>query len=244
MSTYDIRKRPLRTYSKRTVSGETAEPASKRQRTEKTTHKSLPQNTLAESSVDTITPPTSSPTPSRPASGPKRTITSYFKVVPSPTRSEPTSKCVALVSTPPSSPSAAESKQRKPRRLKTRVSSRDTEDGDEEAGDMKAPGGRKVQSTAAGEGILTDSKPTTANRGKATSRNSSRPGQRGRDGDQDNKTANVQTTLTLSLSEKGFTECKECNMLFNPFHENDAKYHARRHAALRKAKSSKGGALD
>ena len=48
--------------------------------------------------------------------------------------------------------------------------------------------------------------------------------------------ATVQTTLSLSLSDSGFAECKDCNMLYNPYHEKDAKLHARRHAAMIKAK--------
>lgn len=48
--------------------------------------------------------------------------------------------------------------------------------------------------------------------------------------------ATVQTTLSLSLSDAGFAECKDCNMLYNPYHEKDAKLHARRHAAVVKAK--------
>lgn len=41
------------------------------------------------------------------------------------------------------------------------------------------------------------------------------------------------------MSDQGFTECKECGMLYNPYHEKDAKLHARRHAAMLKVKAKK-----
>lgn len=49
----------------------------------------------------------------------------------------------------------------------------------------------------------------------------------------------VQQTLSLSMSETGFTECRECSMLYNPLHEKDRRYHARQHAAIMKAREMK-----
>lgn len=47
----------------------------------------------------------------------------------------------------------------------------------------------------------------------------------------------IQQTLSLSMSEKGFTECADCSMLYNPLHEKDRRFHARQHAAIMKARS-------
>ncbi|KXJ90277.1 hypothetical protein Micbo1qcDRAFT_74596 [Microdochium bolleyi] len=48
--------------------------------------------------------------------------------------------------------------------------------------------------------------------------------------------AMIQQTLSLSMSEKGFTECAECSMLYNPLHEKDRRLHARQHAVVMKAR--------
>lgn len=47
----------------------------------------------------------------------------------------------------------------------------------------------------------------------------------------------VQTTLSLTR-ETGFKECKDCNIVYNPLHEKDAKFHARRHAAVLRKRSA------
>ncbi|CAK7226999.1 hypothetical protein SEUCBS140593_006431 [Sporothrix eucalyptigena] len=47
--------------------------------------------------------------------------------------------------------------------------------------------------------------------------------------------ATVQTTLSLAISggdSASVKECKECNILYNPLHEKDAKFHARYHASV------------
>ncbi|CAK7269035.1 hypothetical protein SEPCBS119000_003363 [Sporothrix epigloea] len=45
----------------------------------------------------------------------------------------------------------------------------------------------------------------------------------------------VQTTLSLAIAGgdcASVKECKECNILYNPLHEKDAKFHARYHASV------------
>ena len=47
-------------------------------------------------------------------------------------------------------------------------------------------------------------------------------------------TVPVQTTLSLAIAggtSASVKECKECNILYNPLHDKDAKFHARYHAS-------------
>jgi hypothetical protein len=60
------------------------------------------------------------------------------------------------------------------------------------------------------------------------------------DGSQCRKIAAVQTTLNLSMNETVYTECKECDMLYNHLDKTDVKHHARHHAALVRAKARAG----
>ncbi|ROV90805.1 hypothetical protein VPNG_09849 [Cytospora leucostoma] len=50
------------------------------------------------------------------------------------------------------------------------------------------------------------------------------------------KQAAVQTTLSLSIGGgSGMRECRVCDTVYNPFHPEDAKLHARRHAVVLKS---------
>ncbi|CAK7239055.1 MAG: hypothetical protein STHCBS139747_000476 [Sporothrix thermara] len=47
--------------------------------------------------------------------------------------------------------------------------------------------------------------------------------------------ASVQTTLSLAIAggdSASVKECRECNILYNPLHEKDARFHARYHASV------------
>lgn len=45
----------------------------------------------------------------------------------------------------------------------------------------------------------------------------------------------VQTTLSLHIGAgAGMKECKECDTVYNPFHPEDVKVHAKRHAVVLK----------
>ena len=96
---------------------------------------------------------------------------------------------------------------------------------------------------AANLGALKDTSTNALNQAAAAqSDRRSEAGKRGKSANTKSKpkpkpaAATVQTTLSPSLSDSGFAECKDCNMLYNPYHEKDAKLHARRHAAMVKAK--------
>ncbi|KAK7736701.1 hypothetical protein SLS53_006910 [Cytospora paraplurivora] len=53
------------------------------------------------------------------------------------------------------------------------------------------------------------------------------------------KQAAVQTTLSLSVGGgSGMRECRVCDTVYNPFHPEDAKLHARRHAVVLKSGTS------
>ncbi|RYP39287.1 hypothetical protein DL767_002296 [Monosporascus sp. MG133] len=178
---------------------------------------------------------------------------SYFKVV-SPSSnhmsssSEPPSCGVEPTSTPPSSPpSKTDSRPKKRRRLATKVVSRDldvTDDEEEETIESPAPDTDQSTTTRReGLGILTDKSKDALNKAATQPGQRLEAGKRGKRKGPDSKSVTVQTTLSLSMSDKGFAECKECNMLYNPYHEKDAKFHARRHAAMLKSKAQKGSEL-
>ncbi|RYO94553.1 hypothetical protein DL764_007817 [Monosporascus ibericus] len=247
------RTRPLKTYSKKATSSGSMEPPLKRQRTEEVAQDTRPKGSESPSLHQEKRSQPSLP-PSHPSRHPKKgTIMSYFKVV-SPssnhmlTSSEPASCGVGPTSTPPSSPPPkTDSRPKERRRLATKVVSRDldaTDDEEEETIDSPAP--ERDQSTTArreDSGILADKSNDALN--KATTHPGQRleAGKRGKRKGPSSKSATVQTTLSLSMSDKGFAECKECNMLYNPYHEKDAKFHARRHAAMLKAKSQNGSEI-
>ncbi|KAI2603142.1 uncharacterized protein GGS25DRAFT_81096 [Hypoxylon fragiforme] len=239
-------RRPLRTYSKRPLSNDGKEPVSKKRRVEA-------EEQIVECQVET-TQPTRPPYVRQPIPAiPPATngsILSYFKIMPSARNHalsstepspEPSSELAEPTSTPPSSPPMPNIQLRKRRRLTTRVPSRATSE------DLKCP----TEPTRTDEEIteshfigdhhipvkekkdtLSDVSADTLNQ-KIPLINRSEAGRRARA----SKSATVQTTLSLSADEKGFTECKQCNMLYNPLHKQDAKFHAKRHAAILKAKS-------
>ncbi|KAI1210108.1 uncharacterized protein F4807DRAFT_423848 [Annulohypoxylon truncatum] len=242
------RTRPLRTYSKRTAPTDTAEPVSKKRRMEQTS--AIPETKdeavkpLRHSSVSCSSPTLPPPQPIK-----KGSIMSYFKIMqPLPSSSlispEPTSGPTEPASTPPSSPPMPNSNRKKRRRLTTRIISRATSEDpnqeDEAEGEDKRLdeiGGRLMASVSPAD-VLSDASSNTHSQSTAKRKRQLTARKCERNKKEASKPGAVQTTLSLSISDKGFTECKECGMLYNPLHKQDAKYHARRHAAMLKAKSS------
>ncbi|KAI1773145.1 hypothetical protein F4818DRAFT_118970 [Hypoxylon cercidicola] len=236
-------KRPMRTYSKRAASADTPEYVSKKRRIDDTSLTEAPKEVASELAREHSTRP---PSPSLPPPQPARkgTIMSYFKIIPPVSSStlpssEPSSEHTERTDTPPSSPPALD-KQKKRRRLTTRVISRSTsEDLDAEDSGMEESENDEWyrvdnKSPPIGQrGALSNTSPDTLNQA-ASRKQRQDAGKHGRG----SKSAIVQTTLSLSNQEKGFAECKDCNMLYNPLHKQDAKCHARRHSAMLKAKSS------
>ncbi|KAI1372111.1 hypothetical protein F4677DRAFT_274686 [Hypoxylon crocopeplum] len=237
-------KRPLRTYSKR-ASTDAGEPVSKKRRIGDANLVPTSEVITAESTRDSRIRQ-ASPTLPPPPPVKKGTIMSYFKIVPSVSSStlqssEPPSEPPGPTSTPPSSPPLPDTKRRKRRRLTTRITPQSTSedrkteelaktDGDCEGQDVVGDGTRPAEGDS---GILSESSLSALNRKASSQRERSEAGKRGRS----SKATTVQTTLSLTMEDKGFTECKECNMLYNPVHKDDAKCHAKRHAAMLKAKS-------
>ncbi|KAI1088021.1 ATPase, vacuolar ER assembly factor, Vma12 [Rostrohypoxylon terebratum] len=238
------RERPLRTYSKRAASTNVTEPVSKKRCFEKTRE-------IAETKDEAVEPlrqsSVSCPSPTLPPSQPtkKGSIMNYFKIVqPMPTSSlassEPTSEPTKPATTPPSSPPVS-NRNRKKRRLTTRIISRATseepsldnvieedEDSDDGRDGSTAPGGSAD--------VLSDTSSNTI--GQSTARRKIQLGAKKQKRKNTPKPSAIQTTLSLSMSEKGFTECKECHMIYNPLHKQDAQFHSRRHATMLKAKST------
>ncbi|KAI2466193.1 hypothetical protein F4781DRAFT_364709 [Annulohypoxylon bovei var. microspora] len=244
--------RPLRTYSKRTSSTDVADPASKKRRVEEINTTLEPKVEVTESarqSSATCPSPTLPPT----QFAKKGTIMSYFKIVqPAPSSlfnsSGPVSGPVEPASTPPSSPPMSDFHQKNRRRLTTRIISQATSDdpsqknvveGEDEEKDQKSDETDEAsEASVSPMDVQSDTSLNTLNRSGSTRENRLEARKRGRNKKENSKPSVVQTTLSLSISEKGFTECKECDMLYNPLHKQDAKYHAKRHAAMLKAKST------
>lgn len=230
---------PLRTYSKRTNSNGSTEPPQKRIRVDNGDREIMRS---AKPCSPPQLPATAPPKAEKPLK--KGSIMNYFKVT------SPSSVTASLCeqssdaaappsSTPPSSPPVAEINRKKPRRLTTRPVRPAQEDKSEGEADTESSksdktavesGSRTValrESTISALNLQTSSQDRRSDAGKrsGSKKQKTKP-----------KQATVQTTLSLSMADKGFTECKECNMLYNPYHEKDVKYHAKRHAALVKGK--------
>jgi len=87
--------------------------------------------------------------------------------------------------------------------------------------------------------ILSETTPSTLNLSAKISEGKTAP-ERKRSterGKKERKKGCVQTTLSLSVSDTAYTECKECGMLYNRLDKTDVKYHARHHTAKLKAKA-------
>ncbi|KAI8628113.1 hypothetical protein F5Y19DRAFT_153821 [Xylariaceae sp. FL1651] len=257
-SAMEARRRPLRTYSKRVSPIESAEPVPKRQRI------TAVSSAVSRSMTAPLCPsePESScnaehsllvipPLPQPPKKG---TITAYFKkALPEPSyitsSSEPSSDPAEPSMTPPSSLPIVTMRRRRARRLTTRIGTQHTYEDqayDEDEVDYSSKecmrGTGIVESPAyARPSVLSEIKSNTLNQAETTLTTQSKGSKRRRNASRDHNRASVQTTLSLSITEKGYTECKECGMLYNPVHEADVRFHARRHAALRRAKERDGG---
>lgn len=181
----------------------------------------------------------SQPAASQPPNKPKKgSILNYFKVR-SPTSAtgsscEHSSDPVLPPPTPPSSPPFQSNRKR--RRLTTKPirASCDPLADDSSTTEIQ----RSPERTSAPRRITSPSSrtstPGTQNQKQETPLG---PGKRDTVKKTKSKQAMIQTVISLSLNEKGFTECAECNTLYNPLHEKDVKLHARQHATfLRNAK--------
>ncbi|ORY67031.1 uncharacterized protein BCR38DRAFT_425630 [Pseudomassariella vexata] len=239
-------RRPLRTYSNRSAQSDCTEPVTKKRQAEGQDGQRVTSTTIA--STMTTQPETKANLlqrtmqPCMKQQPRKESILSYFKIA-SPTSGSVScsqlSNATVSSSTAPSSPLMVEARQRKRRRLTTRP-----------LRDSKIPGlladdaaEKQTQFTSStldkAEAALKESSIARLNRQERDEKRFNAE-MRGMNRRQISKLPTVQTTLSLSVHEKGFVECKDCNVLYNPFHDKDAKYHTRRHAAMLKAKSAAG----
>ncbi|KAI1644048.1 uncharacterized protein F4817DRAFT_229769 [Daldinia loculata] len=246
------RTRVLRTYGKRNSTNEPLQPTSKRRCIENINTATISNDEAIESPCNTSIPPSPILPPIQPIR--KGTIMSYFKVVSSSSSSsscalnssEPSSEPVDPINTPPSSPPMSTLPRKNRRRLTTRITSRaaseesNTEEATKEDGEKERTNGvdtRSILSTDSPQ-VLSEVSSAILNLPVTEQKDQSDTKKRERSMKKVSKPATVQTTLSLSIEDKGFIECNECNMLYNPLHKQDAKCHARRHAAMLKAKSS------
>ncbi|KAJ2972777.1 hypothetical protein NUW58_g9114 [Xylaria curta] len=259
----ETRRRPLRTYSKRTLSTESADPTPKRRCI------AGPPTASVQDEDTRITHPEPGNCAPAPISNPlsslppakKGTITAYFgRIIPQPRAStppsdlssDPLSDSNGSTTTPPSSPPIIPSKRRGTRRLKTRVvvhcaNEQNASDGKQEDQDSQKQTRMIHDSESPTHACASPPSETTLNIFNQTENTSEAPSERDKSRvskRQEKKQMSVQTTLSLSMNETHYTECKECGMLYNHLHEADVKYHARRHAALRRAKTQAGAKSD
>ncbi|KAK5661785.1 hypothetical protein OQA88_9886 [Cercophora sp. LCS_1] len=225
-STPPKRKRPIRTYGRRSAQSKEPEPPSPKRQKPEETKRSDP------------VPMASSPQPPK-SEPPKRgSILSYFKRIP-PSASAPVTptETTAPTLTPPPSSPVPSSRERKRRRLTTRpvvveeigyeTPCEDTGKVNDES-DCKSDGGSRHTA-------LTETESNTLNKIQHPDRHSKENTGLGEKTKRKAKRCTaemVQTTLNLAINPgPGFTVCKECGILYNPRNEKDRKEHKKRHAA-------------
>ncbi|KAI1812845.1 hypothetical protein GGS20DRAFT_516547 [Poronia punctata] len=253
----ETRKRPLRTYSKRTLSGDSSEPDPKRRCVNDSSV--ISYNNRA---IPTISPTRSNASETLPGTAPtsttaslppmkKGTITAYFQKTSSRSStatpsSDPISENTEPTTTPPSSPPSLITRKKRIRRLKARVAIGriiDQRASDEDEGDVdgnKSDTGDIQARTCAP--VLSETTINSLNQAVATTEPSTRS-KENRSAEKvkkETKKASVQTTLSLSMRDTAYTECKECGMLYNHLDKADTKYHARHHTAILKEKTRAG----
>ncbi|KAI0122783.1 hypothetical protein F4814DRAFT_220280 [Daldinia grandis] len=243
------RTRVLRTYGKRTSTTEPPQPTPKRQRIENINTAIISNEEATELPCNASIPPSPILPPIQLAR--KGTIMSYFKVVSSLSgcalnSSEPSSEPVDPTNTPPSSPPVPALPRKNRRRLTTRLKSRATSEESNIEETTKNDGEKEITNGVDTGSMLSMISPYALSEVSSaipnlpvTEQNIQSDMKKGeRCMKKIPKPATVQTTLSLSIEDKGFIECNVCNMLYNPLHKQDAKCHARRHAAMLRAKSS------
>ncbi|UNI17575.1 hypothetical protein JDV02_003907 [Purpureocillium takamizusanense] len=235
------RDRPLRTYGKRSTATPEprGEPPTKRARTED----KEPETKASESPAET--PESSAGNDSRPhkevAARRAPSILNYFKPVPRPQEASPPRQRAESADAEP----AQARPKRRTRLLRIRATSSPLSDAvDAEArppaidssGDGHGDGrGRTADGAdehSPGRGPLHDGGENLVNQARPEDV-AAKVGARARP-------PTVQTTLNIS-AQAAFAECKVCDTVWNPLYPDDVKYHAKRHAAVAKAKRKGDG---
>lgn len=239
----------MRTYSQRDSSTISDEPTNKKRRVSANDVDihiiagRFVQKQEAHDAVDQGQPQLPPPKSAQPLK--KGSILSYFKVR-SPSV-ETKSTCIQLSepilpsSTPPSSPPSLGPPRKKTRRLTTKPS---LEHDFEESQKHETPNDEDHADDGVSElssrqsRLLKGDKPKRSNTERTRKLDNLDDEKRAGTKKAKVKPAIVQTTLSLSLTETQFTECTECNMLYNPYHANDAKMHKKRHTAILRSKKT------
>ena len=233
------RKKPIRTYGRRSVAAAKADskPSTPRQLSpEETPAPQLPPPT----SPDTAPPSVECPKPNAPKSG---SILSYFHAKPkTPTlpskASTPTPSITEeLVSTPPSPPPSSTG-QRKRRRLTTRPTFDDDNDGKDQDTKRRKGNGDDTPRTE-NETPAVDTPSASQTETDSTGTASKQLVVKKKRTAKTPTKEMVQTTLSLAIGEPKpqFIVCKECSMLYNHLNEKDRRDHKRVHAAYIRSKS-------
>ncbi len=257
------RKRPFRTYGRRSVQ----EKAQQREAPQPRTNGRVADE--APNSAQTASPTRSPPLPEKEQAKPRGrgSITAYFKplpISPGPDKPSPAETCTHPVSSPSPPPTypSPPSRSRKRRRLTTRPqfsspdrqSSRGSDDGvaviDTPAVKTMpcAPCSPSTRTTTppVNSGLDDTPRPAFGRLGASTVNIQDRladPPERSRGAATEKPPEKrppremTQTTLSLSVQkEPGFTICGVCDLLYNPLNEKDRKEHNRRHAAFSRNK--------
>lgn len=258
------RKRPLRTYGRRTQlqPDRDLEPPRKKRVVEGSS------NATSQSQPD----PPSSPQlpklpiqPIPPVSVKRGSILAFFKPISAPTSSSAPhseissdatrSRDDVVPSSPPSSPPVLPRPAKRRRRLTTRITTiggpsegkgqkeRESEEPEvaEEAEDVVAGshGAEESDTIELGQSsVLHELRSSLLNAGAPTSGETGEGGFQVKHGaKRRTRKATVQTTLNLSMADEPvFTICKECEILYNPLNEKDRRDHAKQHAAALRRK--------
>ena len=228
-------KRPLRTYSKRTQSDRDGEPVLKRRRTEEQEDNGNRKRRSSEHTSVVGSPKV--PSPRTTASATRgSTIMHYFRpVAPSSSSRTTTPKLSSEIDQPASSPASSPpivtqkaKREHSVQRVGSDRQSHNLTNGSDTETNEESHEAASESSDAA-EGGLKECSDTILNRQLPLGRNRDKPRKRAKPTTK--KKTSVQTTLSLTM-DANFTECKVCNILYNPYHAEDAKIHARRHAAI------------
>ncbi|KAI1169521.1 hypothetical protein F4777DRAFT_215524 [Nemania sp. FL0916] len=251
-SSTGIRRRPLRTYSTRTACTAPAEPAAKRRcsgASSPTTIQPHDRSVTAQTPEQSTSNPIAQSSPL--LSTKKGTITAYFgRRMPQPPTlpfsdplSDALSNCRTPSTTPPSSPPSS-SRKRRARRLKTRVATQAREDSESSGDDQENQDAKDQTKLLHGVNSTERVQPATSALSRAKSSvlhqaddisTTITAGSRSQDEQRrEHRPASIQTTLSLSMTNTQYVECKECGMVYNQLHKTDVRYHARRHASLRR----------
>ncbi|KAI0486731.1 hypothetical protein F4859DRAFT_312272 [Xylaria cf. heliscus] len=257
----ETRRRPLRTYSKRTSSTESTEPTPKRRCIVNPSMTSIPNEEVRVTPSEPEHGATASTSKSPPLPPSKKgTITAYFgRITPQPRvitsssdpPSDPLSESNEPTITPPSSPPVDTTRKRRVRRLKTRVVTQRIDEEEASDEEQENQDGKRIRRISelkspvhARPPVLSESTPESLNQTRGTPPTGTEASKARESRRREKKQASVQTTLSLSMNEAHYTECKECGMLYNHLHKTDVKYHARRHAALRRARAQSSAESD